>query len=98
MNKHLALEEKLSVLKQTDSARKWDSLDDLRVCILCNKVITGRMVDIWQDKRGIYQLHCPTPSCPGAPRDWFYHGPMRTPSSKLKTSQPPVIGLGPSLA
>lgn len=49
-------------------------IDDERVCILCNRVISGRMIDIWQAANGRYRLHCPTPGCPSVPRDWFYHG------------------------
>ena len=52
------------------------ALDDRRVCVLCNRVITGRMIDVWQDTHGTYHFHCPTPGCPAEPRDWFYHGPI----------------------
>ena len=34
-----------------------------RVCILCEKLINGRMIDVWQDHDGTYRLHCPTPGC-----------------------------------
>jgi len=87
MNKHVALEERLAVLHEADSYRKWYSLDDRRVCVLCDRVITGRMIDIWQDNHGGYRLHCPTPGCPATPRDWFYHGPIRSRLGKV-TSRP----------
>jgi hypothetical protein len=74
MNKHVGLDEKLTVLQASDGYRKWYSLDDQRVCILCEKLINGRMIDIWQDHDGAYMLHCPTPGCSGKPRDWFYCG------------------------
>jgi hypothetical protein len=74
MNKRLGLDEKLDVLQASDTYRKWYSLDDQRVCILCEKLINGRMIDIWQDQEGTYLLHCPTPGCSGSPRDWFYCG------------------------
>ena len=73
MNGHLTLDEKLAVLQEHDSFREWYSLDDCRVCILCDRLITGRMIDVWQDKQGYYHLHCPTPDCDARPRDWFYH-------------------------
>ena len=76
MNRRIGLDEKLSLLQEVDPVRHWSSLDDRRVCVLCNKVITGRMIDIWQDARGHYRFHCPTPGCPATPRDWFYHGPI----------------------
>ena len=71
MNKHVSLGEKLSALQASDSFRKWHSLDDQRVCILCEKVITGRMIDVQQDSKGNYWLNCPTSGCAGSPRDWF---------------------------
>jgi hypothetical protein len=77
MNFHVPLEDKLLVLQESDSLRRWNSLDDRRVCVLCDRVITGRMIDIWRDGHGSYHLHCPTPGCPATPRDWFYHGPVQ---------------------
>jgi hypothetical protein len=59
MNKHVGLDEKLAVLQASDGYRKWYSLDDQRVCILCEKLINGRMIDIWQDHDGTYMLHTP---------------------------------------
>ena len=54
MNKHLGLEDKLVALQESDSYRKWYSLDDRRVCVLCEKLISGRMIDVWQDKIGTF--------------------------------------------
>jgi hypothetical protein len=75
MNIHVPIAEKLDILREADSLRKWGSLDDRRVCVLCGKVITGRMIDVWQDSRGGYNLSCPTPGCEATARDWFYHTP-----------------------
>jgi hypothetical protein len=86
MNRHVRLEEKLFALREADTFRKWSSLDDKRVCVLCDRLITGRMIDIWQDGHGAYHVHCPTPGCPATPRDWFYHGPMRSPIPQIKPS------------
>lgn len=94
MNKHVPLDEKLSVLHEVDAFRKWSSLDDRRVCALCDKVINGRMIDIWQDKRGIFHLHCPTPGCPATARDWLYHGATTTFPAGVSKSWGPVIGFG----
>jgi hypothetical protein len=44
---------------------------------LCERLISGRMIDVRQDARGAYHLHCPTPGCPASARDWFYHGACR---------------------
>ena len=82
-NKHIPLDEKLAALQRADLERKWDSLDDHRVCALCGKVISGRMIDIWQDEHSEYHLHCPTPGCAGSPRDWLRHNAKETPHTPI---------------
>ena len=52
MNKRLGLQDKLVALQESDSYRKWYSLDDRRVCVLCEKLISGRMIEVWQDEIG----------------------------------------------
>lgn len=94
MNKHVPLEAKLTALQENDTYRKWHSLDDERVCILCEKVINGRMIDIWESRPGIFHLQCPTPTCAGTPRDWFYHGGKRRRRPTVIKSRAPVIGFG----
>ena len=90
MNKRLGLQDKLVVLQESDSYRKWNSLDDQRVCVLCEKLISGRMIEVWQDEIGTFLLHCPTPGCPGTPRDWFYCGLKRSRQSKALGHWRPV--------
>ncbi len=75
MNRHVALDQKLIVLQKNDPFRRWHSLDERRVCISCDRRITGRMIDVWQDQRGSYHFHCPTPGCLATLRDWSHHGP-----------------------
>ena len=75
MGKSVRLDEKLSALQAIDPLRRWYSLDDWRVCILCDKTITGRMIDVCKDRHGTYEVHCPTPGCPATARDWFYRRP-----------------------
>ncbi len=94
MNKRIMLDEKLAVLQEADTFRKWYSLDDGRVCVLCDRVISGRMIDVWQDKRGIFHFHCPTPGCTASPRDWFYHGATNAPAPSVVRRRVPVIGFG----
>jgi hypothetical protein len=74
MTTSLLPEEKLAVLRATDSRRKWVSLDDQRVCVLCDRVITGRQIEVTPALDGSYAVHCPTPDCPALPSDWFYQG------------------------
>jgi hypothetical protein len=74
MNSHLPLEEKLAILQTADPRRKWYSLDDERVCVLCERTITGRQIEVIRDTNGVFSLRCPTEGCPSLPSDWFYHG------------------------
>ena len=94
MNKRVPLAEKLMALREADTFRKWYSLDDRRVCVLCDRVINGRMIDIWQEDDGSYHLHCPTPGCSSTPRDWFYHGPVRSGGIQITPHLAPISSLG----
>ena len=67
-------EEKLAILQGADLRRKWYSLDDQRVCVLCDRTITGRQVAVSLGSGGGYTVHCPTPGCASVPSDWFYQG------------------------
>jgi hypothetical protein len=74
MNLQLLPEEKLAILQAADLRRKWHSLDDRRVCVLCDRAITGREIEVVADSHGVYSLRCPTPGCAALPSDWFYLG------------------------
>jgi hypothetical protein len=74
MNCHLLPDEKLAILQQADPRRKWYSLDDARVCVLCDRAITGREIEVVRDDGNRYALRCPTKGCPSLPSDWFYRG------------------------
>ena len=67
-------DEKLAILQAADPRRKWYSLDDQRVCVLCGRTITGRQVEIRREPGGGHSVHCPTTGCPALPSDWFYRG------------------------
>jgi len=71
MDSRLLPEEKLAILQVADTRRTWYSLDDQRVCVLCDRAITGRQVEITRDGLGDYTLRCPTDGCPSLPADWF---------------------------
>ena len=85
MDSHLPPEEKLAILQVADQRRKWYSLDDERVCVLCDRAITGRQVDVVRESDQRFSLHCPTEGCPSQPSDWFYRG------NSCSTSKNPPI-------
>ena len=74
MDLHLQPEEKLAILQAADPRRKWHSLDDRRVCVLCDRTISGRQIEVWRDAAGRWSVYCPTEGCPSVPSDWFYQG------------------------
>jgi hypothetical protein len=71
---HVPLDERLWVLRAADHFRNWNSLDDQRVCIYCEKTFTGRQVEIRRGRSGSFHLHCPTEKCSGGPSQWVYPG------------------------
>ncbi len=68
----LAGETKLKLLREADQNRPWQSLDDTRHCILCEKIISGRTIRVSTDRRGATMLHCPTRGCHSTPTDWVH--------------------------
>lgn len=74
MDKTILPEEKLAILQAADLRRKWHSLDDQRVCVLCDRTITGRQIEIRRESGATFSVHCPTEGCPSIPSDWFYQG------------------------
>jgi hypothetical protein len=81
-------EEKLSILQAADLRRKWHSLDDQRVCVLCDRTITGRQIEVRRDPGGTFSVHCPTHGCSSVPSDWFYQG------NACSTAKNPTIRMG----
>ena len=71
---HLPLDERLLALRAADRLRKWSSLDDKRVCILCQREFSGRQLIIARGRGGRIQLHCPTDGCNAGPNHWVYPG------------------------
>lgn len=68
----IKLDDRLSILRQGDRLRNWDSLDDRRVCVLCGRKFKGRQVDIRRLPGGKFKLCCPTLGCTSAPQQWGY--------------------------
>ena len=74
LRKALASEDKLAALRTGDVNHNWQSLDDRRACILCEKTFTGRMIDISIGATGRVRLRCPSDGCAGTPREWIHPG------------------------
>ena len=64
-------EQRLDILRAADDERTWYSLDDKRVCAVCDRIFSGRQVEIQRDQRGRFMLCCPTPGCPCTISQWF---------------------------
>jgi hypothetical protein len=77
----LTPQEKLEILQAIDNHRRWYSLDDQRACVICERVITGRQIEV-RGHVGNHTLHCPTDGCPSNFTHWFLF-------------QPPVKGVAP---
>jgi hypothetical protein len=74
MNVHLKSDERLSILRAEDQFRRWNSLDDERFCIVCEKKFNGRQIEIRRFASGRYELHCPTEGCNSGSHQWVYPG------------------------
>ena len=71
---HLPLDERLLMLRAADQLRTWNSLDDERVCVLCERKFSGRQVQIFRNRAGGFELRCPTDKCASRPTQWVYPG------------------------
>jgi hypothetical protein len=64
--------DKLEALGRLDQFRQWRSLDEKRYCLVCDKIITGREIQVAGGTRGngSLRLSCPTERCNSIPMDW----------------------------
>jgi hypothetical protein len=69
---HVKLGDRLSILRAGDRFRRWNSVDDLRVCNVCERKFKGRQVEIRRFAGGKSKLYCPTLGCPSGPHQWLY--------------------------
>jgi hypothetical protein len=74
MKKVLFSEDKLDLLRQCDKGCDWESLDEKRSCILCERTFSGRQVIVSKTRGGKTVLRCPTHGCTGTPREWVHPG------------------------
>jgi hypothetical protein len=69
---HVTLDDRLTILRTGDRFRRWNSLDDQRICSVCERKFKGRQVEIRRFPGGKYKLYCPTLGCTSAPHQWLY--------------------------
>jgi len=74
IHKHLGSDEKLGALRKGDPVRKWLSLDDRVTCILCEKTLSGRQLEVAITAQGRVRLRCSSEGCAGTPREWVHPG------------------------
>src|SRR5439155_27023833 len=72
MTTNVKLDDRLSILRAGDRVRKWNSLDDRRVCSVCERKFKGKQIEIRRFRGGRYKLYCPTLGCPSGPHQWLY--------------------------
>ena len=66
-------DDRLDILRVHDHFREWRSLDEQRVCVLCDRGFTGDEVLILTVGEEV-KLHCPTPDCKSGVHQWVYPG------------------------
>jgi hypothetical protein len=70
--------DRLSILQVNDHFRDWHTLDDERVCALCDRKFTGRDIVILTMGDEV-ELCCPTPDCQSGVHQWLYpSNPLRS--------------------
>jgi hypothetical protein len=74
IRKTLSSDDKLDALRKGAPTPHWESLDDRRVCILCEKSFSGRQIDASVTASGRVRLRCPSEGCPGTPSQWIRPG------------------------
>jgi hypothetical protein len=67
------MKDKLSILQANDHFRDWHTLDDERICVLCDRKFTGHDVQV-STVDGEVELRCPTAHCKSRVHQWAYPG------------------------
>lgn len=65
--------DRLAIIRAYDHFRYWTTLEDKRVCLLCDRTFDGNEVGITAEGDEC-KLRCPTPECPSEPHQWVYTG------------------------
>ena len=89
----LSAEDKLDVLRKLDCKAPWASLDDQRYCTRCDRVISGRQIEVAGGTRahGPLRLECPTSACVATPDDWTTPSDAATRRSGVRSERSKTI-------
>lgn len=96
MPEELSLEERLLILRETDTERRWYSVDDKRLCLICEQIISGRGIRI-DGGPDNYRLGCPTLGCTGEFSHWLLYRPTPAELESLAPDAAGVIDILPGL-
>ncbi len=86
MDGNLSADERLRLLRETDHSSPWYSLDDKRVCGICERVFSGRQIQFQQRTQIGDALRCPTEDCPADSKHWRVWS-----DRELPTAHPPNL-------
>lgn len=89
MSEQFSSQERLRILRLADHERRWYSVEDKRVCLICERIISGHEIRI-SGSPDDYQLACPTEGCPGNTSHWFLYRP--SPQPPLPAPAPGALG------
>ncbi len=84
MSEEMSPQERLKILRLTDEERRWYTVDDKRLCLICERIISGRDIRI-EGGPEKFSLACPTDGCPGTYSHWFLYRP--TPAQPAAPAQ-----------
>ncbi len=64
----------MQILRLTDTERRWYTVDDKRLCLICERIISGREIRV-EGGPETFTLGCPTAGCPGNFSHWYLYRP-----------------------
>ena len=89
---YIPLGERFEILRRIDTRRRWKSLDDERVCLLCERKFAGRHLEFRRNQSGSVDLRCPTDGCKATAHEWVYPNDVRLKINRRRRA-PALFGL-----
>ena len=85
---YIPMAERFDLLRDVDTRRRWKSLDDERVCLLCERKFAGRQVEFRRARSGQVELHCPTDGCNATAHEWVHPNDPRVIAARNPRTTP----------